>query len=510
MKLIPQLLLEKSALQSEKGTPHSHDLLYILLPIIAVIMYEAHILFLSNRLTGSASYLLTLSECFINAIPFLVMHYIVYCIKGRRGAMLWLLGFVMYPVLRELIFSSSYDSDGFPLFSLNHWAFPFIASLVWFFVDSLKQRQKDKRFSVMSKLFTLNAMLILLLVIWAALVAGVFVNVDDPLRNQPLPTVIDFVKINNEFSTYVGYFCQFLLIAVLIFCTYLINRYLLIQKLLAKHGVITFLLAVFITILVITPIFSSIVLMLPLNIEQFTLIPSQNYNVFGSDNYIFIFSVLAISTPIILAFERQQQGFKLAKISEEQRYTELMLLQQQIKPHFLFNTLNNLYALALKKSDDCPDMVMKLSNLLRYTVYDGQNQRVNLSKEINYLKDYIELQRIRWGKQCDLNLKWPNDCEAWLISPMLLIILLENAFKYGIEPATTRTQVTFEISIEKQILKLICINECNQTAVSEESGFGLENLSKRLKLIYPQRHQLSSQRHGDIWVAELSLELEQC
>ena len=167
-----------------------------------------------------------------------------------------------------------------------------------------------------------------------------------------------------------------------------------------------------------------------------------------------MFFFLSVSTPIILAFERQQQHNKLNVIAKQQTETELTLLQQQINPHFLFNTLNNLYALTLTKSDNAPQLVMQLANLLRYTVYEGQKQQVFLTQEINYLKDFIELQQIRSGDKCQFNLVWPSNPGKLKIAPLLLIIILENAIKHGVEPTSQQTEISFELSVSSNTLTL--------------------------------------------------------
>ncbi len=489
----------------------THHSFFVLLPILAAIMAEAHIEFLANKLSGADNYLLLNFEYFIACLPLLLAHYLAYQKGKLRGFIIWLIGFVVYPLLREIlreVFNSTeFDSL---LLNLNNWLFPLVASASWFCANYIQQRQSQFSFPYIYKVFSLNGMLVISFIVWSAITAGVFANVDDPIRNQPLDMVIDFSRIAADLSIYSSYFLQFLLVASCIFVIYFINRYVLIQRMLAQHGLVSFLLSGLVLILLSTPLLSSLVLLLPLNIEEFTLLPSQDHNIFAPDNYRFTFIVLAISTPIILAFERQQQGVTLAQIAEQQVQTELKLLQQQINPHFLFNTLNNLYALALKKSDECPDMVMKLSDLLRFTVYEGQQKQVLLSKEVTYLKNYIDLQKIRWGKQCTLNLIWPANADNWRIEPMLLITLLENAFKYGVEPQTAETEVTFHLTVNNGELHLICTNEVCEFNNDTYSGVGLANLSKRLKLLYPNKYTLTSKQDGKLWKAELKMELAQC
>jgi LytS/YehU family sensor histidine kinase len=173
----------------------------------------------------------------------------------------------------------------------------------------------------------------------------------------------------------------------------------------------------------------------------------------------------------------------------------------------LFNTLNNLYALTLTKSDDAPNLVMKLSNLLRYTVYEGQKELVTLAQEVSYLQNYIALQKIRSHDKCTLDLKWPEGDEKFTLPPLLIIMLLENAFKYGVEPTIEQSHIRFHMQLSKNVLTVVCENPIFAHKPDEESGLGLENLSRRLTLLYPRKHTISSQQEGELWRATMTLEL---
>jgi len=278
---------------------------------------------------------------------------------------------------------------------------------------------------------------------------------------------------------------------------------------LAKQGILAFVAGALICIIVVTPIFATLVLWLPLNTPNVTLFPSQTHQVFALANYQFMFWLLAISTPLILLFERQQQDSELTQISLQKTHTELKLLQQQINPHFLFNTLNNLYALTLIKSDDAPNLVMKLSNLLRYTVYEGQKEQVTLAQEVTYLQGYIALQLIRSHDKCTLDLKWPEHDEKFTLPPLLIIMLLENAFKYGVEPTIEKSHIRFHMQLSKNVLTVVCENPIFAHKLQKASGLGLENLSRRLTLLYPGKHTISSGPIGELWRAQMTLELYQ-
>lgn len=482
---------------------------YVILPVVAAVVFESHVRFLSQHMSLVTDYLAVFVMLLAINSPMLLAHYAAYRLHTSKAVAVWLVGFTIYPLIRFAMFPLNYTAEGMPAITMQGWLFPAVASGLWFLFEYLKKRHKRAHVSLISKLFSLNSMLVVLIFTWAAFVSGIFTYTNDPMNNQPLAPVIDPVIIAENFLIFIEYFLQFVVVGSLVFSVFLINRYYLIQYVLAQYGIVSFLLSALVVILIATPILCGIALLLPLNVEDYSLLPSTDYNVFSPNNYRFTFVVLFVTTPVILAFERQQQSIALAQIAEQQTQTELKLLQQQINPHFLFNTLNNLYALALKKSDDCPNMVMQLSNLLRYSVYEGQNKRVTLAQEVTYLQDYLELQKIRWGNECELHASWPNDTHKWQISPMLLIMLVENAIKYGVEAATSEAKVTIDLIVKNNMLTLICINSISSKP-SSESGVGLANLNKRLELLYPDKHSLDSEQHGDLWRAELNMELEQC
>ncbi|MEO1216797.1 MAG: histidine kinase [Bacteroidota bacterium] len=183
---------------------------------------------------------------------------------------------------------------------------------------------------------------------------------------------------------------------------------------------------------------------------------------------------------------------------------ELTLLKNQIDPHFFFNTLNNLYGLTVEKSDQAPDMILKLSDIMRYTIYEGRADYVALEDEVTYLEDYIELHKIRYQKKVYISfqkdLQYPHQ-----IAPLLLIVPLENAFKHGVESLAQDAFIEMEIKTSlKGIFFQIRNNyEPNQ---KEGEGIGLNNLRKRLSLIYPDKHNLSISKEAGVHIVSLEIE----
>lgn len=200
--------------------------------------------------------------------------------------------------------------------------------------------------------------------------------------------------------------------------------------------------------------------------------------------------------------------------SNKQKTAELNLLKAQLNPHFLFNTLNNLYGLAVVKSDKLPDLMLQLSDLLRYGLYDTSERWVPLEKEIHYIKNYINLERLRLEEDSNICFKLCGKVENQRIAPMMLIVFLENAFKHFDVNEDNRSIIEARLEIEPGYLKFYCFNTTNDQLKESprsitNSGIGLVNVRKRLELLYPQRYQLEVKKGaGEFWV-NLELELDQ-
>jgi LytS/YehU family sensor histidine kinase len=302
---------------------------------------------------------------------------------------------------------------------------------------------------------------------------------------------------------------QFGLIASLIYGYYWLNRYLLIRRLLAQHGLLPFVLISLCVLLLSYPLLASLLLLLPINSYEVTTLASGNHNAFDWYNFKFVLGIWLVSTPLILAFDRQQQEKNLAQIQHRQVQTELLLLQQQINPHFLFNTLNNLYALCLVQSDQAPTLILRLADLLRYVVYQGSQPLVTLQQEINYMQDYLELQQLRVSNKTELSLSLPEHADQHLLPPLLLIMLVENAYKHGVESTAEPSKVKIQLQLQGNRLIFICENTVPTQQSAAPAGIGLENLRRRLQLCYGNNYSLSSAASAFGWRAELSIKLGQ-
>ncbi len=188
-------------------------------------------------------------------------------------------------------------------------------------------------------------------------------------------------------------------------------------------------------------------------------------------------------------FSAQKQKTDLQAKS---RASELALLRSQINPHFLFNTLNNLYSLVYKKSDEAPSVVMKLSEIMRYMLYDANAEKVMLKKEIEYLQSFIELNELRLKEGKVTSFTITGDYSRQLIPPMLLIPFVENAFKHGSKKAVSPA-ILIRLEMYDKGLEFDVVNYVDPAATVNkdlEGGIGLENVRKRLGLLYPGRHEL--------------------
>ena len=200
--------------------------------------------------------------------------------------------------------------------------------------------------------------------------------------------------------------------------------------------------------------------------------------------------------------------WKLMKqLQNERTDAELMHLKSQVNPHFLFNTLNNLYGLALEKSEQTPGLILKLSDMLRYTIYQGKKVQVPLKDEINYLHDFIELQQIRYHKPVNITFTHEIVDDDLAISPLLLLILVENAYKHGVEKLTDEAFIFIKLEAKEHNMIFEIENNFDECEQNIPTGIGLLNLTQRLKLIYPDSHQLDITSENGVYSVRLEIQL---
>ena len=187
---------------------------------------------------------------------------------------------------------------------------------------------------------------------------------------------------------------------------------------------------------------------------------------------------------------------------------ELQLLKAQVHPHFLFNTLNNIYSFSLESSPKTPGLILKLSSLLSYMLYDCKADEVLLEKELEIMKNYIDLEKERYGNKIEISWDVDGDVKDKYISPLLLLPFLENAFKHGTSEQLEKPWLSVDISVSQNRLKGKIANSKNEDTPVSNHGIGLQNVKKRLAFIYPDSHELKMNDEGNFFVVSLSIELK--
>lgn len=201
---------------------------------------------------------------------------------------------------------------------------------------------------------------------------------------------------------------------------------------------------------------------------------------------------------------KKQKEFLNAE--KEKTNAELQLLKAQVHPHFLFNTLNNIYSFALQQSSKTPDLVLKLSSLLSYILYDCKANEVLLEKELQTMRNYIDLEKERYNK-LDVSLNYEGDIKDKWIAPLLILPFLENAFKHGTSEQLDKPWLSVDVVVKQNILRCKIANSKNELTPGNHNGIGIENVKKRLAYLYPGQHELRLNDEGNFFVVSLLLEL---
>ena len=227
----------------------------------------------------------------------------------------------------------------------------------------------------------------------------------------------------------------------------------------------------------------------------------------GTDGFLVnalrIFLTIEIAYLIFYWVYKYRRGIQ--QLKSDKLEAELMLLKNQINPHFFFNTLNNLYSLIKKDADAAQDYVLKLSDLMRFTIYDSGKKSVMLKDEVSYLINFIDLQTARYHKDIDVNFEKTIKNSDASIAPLLFIILLENAFKHGVERATENAFVHVKLMEDDSKVSFAVKNNYDVEDTSENEGIGLKNLKDRLNLLYPDTHKLHNSIEENIYSTTLEI-----
>ena len=190
----------------------------------------------------------------------------------------------------------------------------------------------------------------------------------------------------------------------------------------------------------------------------------------------------------------------------EKRDMELQFLKSQLNPHFLFNSLNNIYSLAYQKSDKTADAILKLSEIMRYMIYESNDSWVSLSKEITYVQSYIELQKLRFKDGAAVELTLNGEIDDQRVVPLILISFVENAFKHGVAN-DPKDPIRINIIANQKILHFSVSNKKNKFNKDLMGGVGLNNVERRLQLLYPERYKLNIVNSATHYTTELMLDI---
>ncbi|MEI6435278.1 MAG: histidine kinase [Bacteroidota bacterium] len=215
----------------------------------------------------------------------------------------------------------------------------------------------------------------------------------------------------------------------------------------------------------------------------------------------------ALSSTVRITMEWFKTEHQKKEMEAEKLTSELAFLKSQINPHFLFNTLNNICSLARKKSDETENAIIKLSQIMRYMLQDSRDEKVNLEMEVEYLKSFIELQRIRLPESVNITFAVDGQPELINLEPLLLIPFVENAFKHGVTYQGD-SDIIIHLKASEHSLFFCVTNKIvapGNDEIEPGSGIGLKNVFRRLELLYPKRHTISVTNDGDHYFMELTI-----
>jgi two-component system LytT family sensor kinase len=212
----------------------------------------------------------------------------------------------------------------------------------------------------------------------------------------------------------------------------------------------------------------------------------------------------AVAIKLLKYWYANQQAQQV--LTQEKLQAELKFLKTQIHPHFLFNTLNNLYALTLKKSDRAPEMVLKLSELINYMLYECKSDEVPLSKEIKFIRNYVDIEKMRYGDKLDVDIRVTGNTSDRTIAPLIILPFVENCFKHGAseELLEAWVKVTIDSHPDHVVIKVENSKASNPNN-HESQGIGIQNVKRRLDLLYPERHSLKIINGEETFLVVLSI-----
>ena len=224
--------------------------------------------------------------------------------------------------------------------------------------------------------------------------------------------------------------------------------------------------------------------------------------------WVYLFPIFTLVVKLMKDhFERKQ---KMESLKKDKANAELGFLKAQLHPHFLFNTLNNLYTLTLYKSDQAPDIVLKLGKILDYTMHQDKSTEIPIHKEIELIDDYIDLELLRYGDRLDFSFQQEIDNKEATIVPLVLLSIVENAFKHGASGDHGRPKIYIDLKVKNDLLDFQVFNSRPLLAQADKTNFkkgiGMNNIKRQLVLIYPERHQFKVKETDDSYQVNVIIE----
>jgi two-component system LytT family sensor kinase len=334
-----------------------------------------------------------------------------------------------------------------------------------------------------------------------------------------LPQILVSADAFPDFKVYLGIFLRTLIFAIIFYVNYLW----LIPKFLnrSKGLLYLFSLVVMINLLYFMMDLSFHLMPNDTNAESpFRELPNQPLQS-GDEGLIpskkmlgysyFVTTVIMSGFAIGLKYSEvmRQNERERKELEEEMLNSELALLKNQISPHFFFNTLNNIYSLIGINTDDAKESVLNLSKLMRYLLYESEHGNTMLSREIDFMKNYIDLMKLRLSNKITLNVALPEDYKDIEIPPLLFIPFIENAFKHGTSfQGSSIITISMEVKGGSIVFKTQnSINKSNETGPVADSGIGLDNIRKRLNLLFPKNHELVIEEKGQLYSVFFKLDI---
>ena len=238
--------------------------------------------------------------------------------------------------------------------------------------------------------------------------------------------------------------------------------------------------------------------------DKDSIVVLEGYPTYVSIAILVYYVLFGLGILFFVVFKVVQQYKLLIEFKNEKNKTEIQLLQSQVNPHFFFNMLNNLYGLIDQDKERSKELVLQLSEMMRYSIYEGQKTEVSIQQEIDFIQNFIELHQMRYRKSVDVKFEYEVDNPDQQIMPLMYIVLVENAFKHGVELLRNNAFVRIKLKSTKQSIYFEIENNFEKEDLGRK-GIGLTNLKRRLELVYPNQFDFNETISNSTYTTQLTL-----